>query len=191
MLSSAGLPAGFYDQPSDFQAWIAGDVDPTEIKERANLATKYVTNTDPNVRNALRTFYGIGDSELVAYTLDRNRGLALLEKQAAAVSLGAAAGRQGLQLSRDRAEQFANLGQGANAEQAYATIADLLPDAARLSAIHSGADVGQADLEDEVLGGMASAKRKREGLVNKETGLFGGSSGVGRQSLGTRTAGSY
>lgn len=191
VLSSAGLPAGFYDSPSDFQKWLEDDVDPSEIQERAKLASKYVANSDPAVREQLRTYYGIGDSELVAYTLDRKRGLDLLEKQASAVQLGAAATHQGLSLSRDRAEHFADLGQGANAEQGFSNIAALLPDATRLSAIHGGDDVTQTDLEDEVLGGLASAQRKRKRLADQEVGTFSGGSGVSRGSLGQRTSGAY
>lgn len=191
VLSSAGLPRGFYDSPSDFAQWIADDVDPAEIQERAQDAAKWVANTDPEALAAWQTYYGIGQGDLVAYALDRKRGLDLLNKQANAVILGTAAGHQGLALSRARAEHFADLGAAGNAEQGFSTIAEALPGAQRLSSIYGGEDVTQTDLEDEVLGGLASARRKRQRLVNEEEASFGGSAGAGRSAFGRSTAGSY
>src|SRR5690349_18371644 len=34
IMSQAGLPSGFYDSPSDFTGWIAGNVSPSEIQQR-------------------------------------------------------------------------------------------------------------------------------------------------------------
>lgn len=190
MLSYYGLPAGFYDSQEDFKGWIEKDVDPSEIGERAKLAAKYVANTDPQVRAALLNYYGIGDAELVAYTLDRSRGMEILQKQAAAVQIGAAAGRQGLSVARDRAEYFADLGVSGQAESAFSQIGEILPEAKRLSNIFAGNDYSQMDAEDEILGGMASAKRKRQKLVDSETSLWSGSSGYSRDQARS-TAGAY
>lgn len=191
VLSSAGMPSGFYDQLSDFTKWIQDDVDPTEIQQRVNYAKKYVESQDAGTRQALRDFYGVGDNDLAAYFLDRTRGTALLEKQAQAIDIGAAAFDQGLSISRSRAEHFADLGAGANARQAFATVAEALPEAQRLSAIYGGENVTQTDLEDEALGGLASASRKRKTLVEKETSSFSGNGGASRGSFGRSTAGSY
>lgn len=190
ILSAAGLPAGFYDSPDDFNNWIANDVSPQEIQGRVDFAQKYIANTDPAVKQALQTYYGIGENDLVAYALDRQRGLSVLEKQARAVEIGAAAQHQGLSIAVDRAELFGDMGAADNADAAFAQIAQVLPDAARLSSIY-GDQYTQADAEDEFLGGTASARRKREQLANKEAANFSGSSGVTKQSLGKSTAGSY
>jgi len=138
-----------------------------------------------------RDYYGIGDGELTAYILDPKRGKALIEQQAAAVSIGAAAGRQGLTLARERAEYFSSLGAAGRAEQAYSDIATILPDAARLSDIHAGDDYRQTEAEDEFLGGLASARRKRERLANAEVSLFSGSGGYSRDRAARSTAGYY
>lgn len=185
------MPAGFYDSPDDFTKWISDDVAPQEIQGRVQFAQQYVANTDPATKQALQSYYGIGDNDLVAYALDRQRALPLLEKQSQAVQLGAAANAQGLTLSRVRAEQFADQGAAGNARQAFSAIAEILPDAKRLSDIYGGEDVTQTDLEDEALGGLASAARKRKKLVEKETSSFSGSGGASRGSFGKSTAGSY
>lgn len=189
-MQAAGLPPGFYDQPSDFTNWISKDVAPQEISQRVDIATQYVNNTDPSVRKALSDYYGVGDSELVAYALDQNRAVPLLQKQANAVKIGAAANQQGLTLSKDRAELFADQGAAGNAGSAYSTIAQALPTAQKLASIY-GQQFGQADLENEFLGGSAAAKLKQDALSNNEVAAFSGNGGATRGSLGRTKAGSY
>ena len=163
---------------------------PQEIQGRVQFAQKYIGNTDPAVKQALQTYYGIGENDLVAYALDRTRGTAVLEQQARAVQIGAAAAHQGLSIGVDRAQLFGDMGAAGNADQAFATIAQILPDAAKLSEIYGGSYT-QTDAENELLGGMASARRKREQLAGQEAASFSGSGGATKQSLGKSTAGSY
>lgn len=192
VLSANGLPAGFYDSPDDFRAWLEGDVDPTEIQARAKQAADWVANTDPSVRQAFQDFYGVGDSELVAYALDRKRGLSLLERTAQAVTIGAAGIRHGINVTAAEAEQYANQGKAQIADQALSAASEVLPEAQRLSAIHTGEDYGEQDAKDEFLGTTASARRKRRQLVEQEQALFSGSTGQTTQSLRSKsTAGSY
>lgn len=136
------------------------------------------------------TYYGIGDGELTAYILDPKRGMNFIQRSLDAASIGAAAGRQGLSISQGRAEQFADLGVAPQAESAFSQIAEILPDAKRLSEIHAGNDYNQADAEDELLGGMASARRKRQKLADAEASLWAGSSGYSRDQARS-TAGAY
>jgi hypothetical protein len=192
ILRSAGLPAGFYDDPkSDFADWIGKDVSPQEIKQRADLAVDRVNETDPHVRNALRSYYGVTDSMLAAHFLDQKRALPILQRQAAAAEIGGAAGRVGLSVARERAEGFADLGvEEREAQLAYGQIAGFLPEQQEIARRFS-TNYTQADAEDELLGGMASARRKRERVNRKETDLFSGSGALGRSSLKRNTAGSY
>jgi hypothetical protein len=185
------MPSGFYDSTDDFTKWIANDVAPQEIQGRVQWAQQYIANTDPATKQALQSYYGVGENDLVAYALDRTRAVPLLEKQAKAVELGAAANSQGLSLSKDRAEMFADQGAAGNARQAFSAIAEILPEAKRLSDIYGGQDVTQTDLENEALGGLASAARKRKTLVQKETSSFAGNGGASKGSFGKGTAGSY
>lgn len=191
ILSAAGMPAGFYDSPADFTQWIAEDKSPQEIQGRVQEAAQYVNDTDPNVLQAWQTYYGVGKSDLVAYALDSKRGLPLLQKQAAAVDIGSAANRQGLSLSKDRAELFADQGvTAAQAQQGYSQIGQILPDAQRLGQVY-GKTYTQTDAENEVLGGLASAQRKRQQLVGAEESNFSGNGGAGKSSFGKSTAGSF
>ncbi|MEV7814256.1 hypothetical protein AB0P05_26550 [Streptomyces flaveolus] len=125
VLSSAGLPAGFYDNPADFQKWIAADVSPTEIKDRVDLATQAVSQSNPAYRQALSQMYGISESDLTAYFLDRKTAEPILKKQAAAAAIGAAAIRRGFAANALDLEGYATMGVTADeAEQVYGQIAD-------------------------------------------------------------------
>lgn len=193
ILRASGLPAGFYDDPkSDFADWIGKDVSPAEIKERADLAVTKVNDSNPEARRALAEYYGVTDSMLAAYYLDDKRALPILRKQSQAADIGAAAARAGLSLTdRSRAEGFADLGvDGREAQQAYGQIGGFLGDQQAV-AQRFGDTYSQTDAEDELLGGMASARRKRERLNQKETALFEGSGGVGRNTFSRNTSGSY
>ncbi|MEV7908576.1 hypothetical protein AB0P04_44000, partial [Streptomyces anulatus] len=90
ILSSYGMPEGFYDQQSDFQSWIGGDVSPSEINERAQIAADTVNNSDDYYVQSLRAL-GLGQGDLIAAALDRSRALPVLQKIVKAGRIGAEA----------------------------------------------------------------------------------------------------
>jgi hypothetical protein len=190
LMSSAGLPEGFYDDYSDFTTWIAGDVSPAEIQERVSLASSALYSSDSHYLQTLKS-YGLGDGDLVAYMLDGKKALPLLQKQVRAAQVGAEAARNSLGITQQRAEYYADLGVSADqARQAYQNIAENKDAAGRLGALY-GESYGQTDMEDELLGGsgLASAKRKRLSL--KEASRFSGRSGVGDKALAGPARGEY
>lgn len=190
LLSSAGMPAGFWDSTDDFTTWLAGDVSPAEIQDRVQLASSAINSSDSHYIQTLRS-YGIGDGDLAAYMLDSKRALPLIQKTVRASMVGAEASRNSLGITQQRAEYFADLGVGGEqARGAYQTISENLPTAQKLGGI-SGESFGQGDLEDELLGGsgLASAKRKR--LSTQEISRFAGKSGTGDKALSGRSRGEY
>ncbi|MFF6988359.1 hypothetical protein [Streptomyces sp. NPDC010273] len=189
ILSSAGLPKGFYDNPADFQNWIAGDVSPTEIKDRVDLATAAVGQSNPEYRNALYQMYGINEADLTAYFLDRKNAEPILKKQAAAGAIGAAALRRGFAASALDLEGYATMGVTADqAEQAYSQIAQgfssMLGIAGRYGDVWN-----QQKAEQEVFtpgattNGQESASSEGTRLRSQERALFAGSSRASTSSL--------
>lgn len=190
LLSSAGLPEGFYDSPDDFTNWISGDVSPMEIQERVGLAAQAVNNTDQYYLQTLRS-YGIGQGDLVAYMLDTKKALPLIQKTVKAAQIGAEAARQSLGIDKARAEYWADLGVDQDqARSAYKQVAETLPTGEKLGRIY-GEQYGQTDLEDELLGQSGLASRKRKRLAMKEAGAFSGASGVGQRALSGKSRGEY
>lgn len=182
-----GLPAGFYDSPSDFAGFIGNDMSPQEFQTRVQTASQYAHSQDQSTKDALRRLYGLGPGDLAAWALDQNRALPLIEKQAKAVAAGAAALRQGLNTSRGYAEHLADLGiTGEQAEQGYSTIREMLPTFTSLGRIYD-MDYSQNTAEKEIFEGSAAARDTRKKLASQERATFSGSS---RGQVG-RTNSSY
>ncbi|WP_327719881.1 hypothetical protein OG381_34400 [Streptomyces sp. NBC_00490] len=190
ILSSSGLPKGFYDNPADFTKWIADDVSPTEIKGRVDLAVAATGQANPQYKEALWQMYGINESDLTAYFLDRKRAEPILKKQAAAGAIGAAAIRRGFAANVLDLEGYATLGITADqAEQAYSQIAEGFESMLGIAGRY-GSTWNQREAEQELFTpgaagsyGNESAAEKGKRLKSQERGLFAGGKGSSVQGL--------
>jgi len=181
-----------FDTDDYVSQFIANDISANELSNRIVTAVQRVQNADPAITKQLRDFYNIGQNDLVAYVLDPNQQFQKIERQVQAAEIGVAAARQGINAGVQVAEQLAAQGvTQAQAQKGYSTIADILPDAKRLSDIYGttleGYDLGQA--EQEVFNQLASAQRRRQKLTQREIAAFGGSSGTNKTSLTTSSVG--
>lgn len=186
-MRAANLPAGFYDDPSDFSKFIAADVSPAELKSRVDAAALSINNADPYYTSSLSKLYGIDTGSMIAYALDPERALPLINKQVQAAQFGAEAARQGLQVTTPMAETYTGLGvTQQQARQGFEQVAEILPTAQKLSQMTQGAQpVGFEEVTSAVLGGEQSAdyKQRLKKLSEIEQSRFAGQSGVGRGSL--------
>ena len=183
-----------FDNDAYVRQFIANDMSPTELSNRVVTAVQRVQNADPAIVNQLKQYYGIGATDMVAYVLDPQQQFQKIERQIAASEIGVAAGRQGLQAGVSVAEQLAAQGVSqAEAQKGYATIADILPTAEKLSDIYGTTldEYRQSEGEQEVFNQLASAQRKRQKLTAREIAAFSGSSGTNKTSLTTSSVGQY
>ena len=181
-----------FDNDTYVRQFISNDVSPSELSTRVITAVQRVQNADPVIARTLRDYYGIGSADMVAYVLDPNQQLPKIQRQVAAAEIGAAARLQGLEAGVSVSEQLASQGiTQAEAQKGYATIADILPTAEKLSSIYGSQldKYSQAEAEQEVFNTLASAQRKRKALIERETSAFGGRSGTSRASLSTGLGG--
>ena len=167
---------------------IAKDISAVEFKDRVSTAVDRVKMADPATKSAFQQFYGIGEADLAKYFLDPSKTLVTLKEKATAAEIGGAAIGQGLPATAASAEDLARF--GISREQAqigYSAIAEELPTATKLGQIYDeeGITYGQAEAEQATFKQLASAKRKREQLVARETAAFQGSSGVAPAGLKT------
>lgn len=167
---------------------IGADISAVEFKDRVSTAVDRVKMADPATKAAFQQFYGIGETELAKYFLDPTKTLVTLKEKATAAEIGGAAIGQGLPATMASAEELARF--GISREQAqigYSTIAEELPTAGKLGQIYSqeGITYGQTEAEQATFKGLASAKRKKEQLVERERAAFQGSSGVAQPGLST------
>jgi murein DD-endopeptidase MepM/ murein hydrolase activator NlpD len=190
ILRSYGLKQ--FDTDEYVSQFIANDVAPAELSTRVVTAVQRVQNADPAVSRTLRDYYGVGQADLVGYVLDPTNQLQKIERQVAAAEIGTAARVQGLETGVGVAEQLAAQGiTAAQAQKGYATIADILPTAEKLSQIYgtTTGTYGQSQAEQEVFNSLASAQRARQRLTEREIAAFSGKSGLAKTSLSTNTAG--
>jgi hypothetical protein len=177
-----------FDNDAYVKQFIANDVSPTELSNRVSTAVQRVQNASPDVMNTLTRYYGIPQGDLVAYILDPKQQYINIERQVNASEIGAQAARQGLQSDVVVSEQLAAQGvTAAEAQKGYATIADILPTAQKLSDIYSGQAqrYDQSTAEQETFNSLASAQRKRQKLTGLEIGSFSGQSGASKGAFST------
>lgn len=192
LMKQAGLPEGFYDQASDFNDFIGKDLAPTEVKTRIDLASQATVLAQPAFKEALQKMYGLTEGQITAYFLDEEKALPILQRQAAAATIGAEALKRGLQVST-KSEDYALAGvTQQQAAQAYGSIAQQLPDYATFASSF-GETVNQGDFEQAIFGGGAAGQedptRKLERLASwnraRAQGASGGASGgLARSTIG-------
>ncbi len=189
VMKSYGLPAGFYDDQKDYQNFLANDLSPNELNERAQIAQRTFLSADLETRNTFRDFYGLTDGAGIAAILDPAKALPIVERMAMAAQLGGTAIRNGLEANRERLERYADMGVTAdNAASAFAEIG-LTGATERQIAGRFGDTLTQAEQEEGSLLGTASAQRKRRRLADSELGLFRGQAGASESALNRSTAG--
>jgi hypothetical protein len=181
IMSSAGLPVGFFDSTHDFQGFIERDLSPTELKERVDTVADAIYKAPSTTTAYFKQWYTTGD--MIAYALDPGVAAPLVEQRIRAAEAAASAGGQGVNLTQSNAELIgANTTSLSDITQGTGFIAQELPTVTKLGQIY-GDDESQDDLVKEVFTNDGLAAAKRRNLASKERATFGGSSGQGKTSL--------
>ena len=117
VLQANGLDAEFYNDQSDYEAWIAGDVSVSELQERVQLGYSRVAQADPEVKRQMKELYGVEEADLAQFFLDPKRAKALIDtKQKVKMAQGAVIGARaieqggGFQLTQQEAIGLAERG---------------------------------------------------------------------------------
>lgn len=184
IMSAAGLPKGFYDQTSDFAQFIGNDLSPTELKERADLATQATALASPEYKRALKAM-GLSEGEMTSYWINQSKSLPFLTKTAATAAVGAEALQRGMQFDQEYAANLATQGvTGQQAAEGYAQIAQEFGTLKTLGSIYGNAWTQRQAEEDVFTGGTASNARRN--LIAQERGSFSGQAGAARGGLAQR-----
>ena len=195
-----GLPASYYTKgdmgiQEGFNKLLANDVSATELEDRVMTAQSRVINANPEIKQALRSFYpDITDGDILAYTLDPTKALTDIKRKVTAVEIGGAAIGSGLATNLTRAEQLAGYGiTGEAARQGYSNIASGLERGRQLSGIYQQSPYDLQTAEQEVfnLAGGTEAARERRKLTGLEKAEFGKQTGITSGALGRDRAGSF
>jgi hypothetical protein len=170
---------------------IGANVSAVEFNERIQTASNRVINTDKATRDSFKLIYGITDADLTRYFLDPKNNVNVLKEKVATAEIYGAAVAQGLSGSVEISTELAKLGVDKDlARQGYSVIAEVLPEATKLSQIYEELpSYTQQTAEAEVFQGLASAQRTRQRLAQREIAAFSGESGLSKTSLTKETGG--
>jgi hypothetical protein len=200
IMRNYGLPASYYTKgdlgrQEGFEKFIAGDVSPAELEERVLTAQNRVVNAPPQVKEALQKFYpDINNSDILAYTLDPEKGLADIKRKVTAAEIGGAAMGAGLATDVTRAEELAKFGVTAErAREGYQAAVPIIERGRQLSDFYQESPYTQRTAEEELFGltGAPEASAKRKRLTSLEQAQFAGQSGLTGGALSRDRAGAY
>lgn len=195
-MQQAGLPAGFYDKSEDFQDWIGKGVAATEVQSRVQMAAdayNTLAANDPGQLQALRDMYGVERDGVMAYFLDPDRAVPLLEKQKqlAASKIAGAANNFGVTASKDQAETLA--AKGVSEPEARERFRGVAGDAQQLDKYGDlyGDKISSEEQVNEAFGlqGADEVARRKKKLASQERAAFSGSSGIAQGSLSQKKSG--
>jgi len=200
IMRNYGLPASYYakgdlGRQEGFEKFIAGDVSPAELEERVLTAQNRVLNAPSQVKEALQKFYpDINNSDILAYTLDPEKGLADIKRKVTAAEIGGAAMGAGLATDVTRAEELAKFGITAErAREGYQAAVPIIERGRQLSSFYNESPYTQTTAEEEIFGltGAAQAGAKRKKLTALEEAQFSGRAGMTGGALARDRAGAY
>ena len=179
-------------QQAKLATFIGGDISPTEVKNRIQLAVDEV-DSRPDILRTFQSYYPqITPTDIVSYFLDPKETTTRLTTKIKASQIGAAAMRQGFVSNVLNSEDLAAL--GVTEEQAvlgYKNVAAVLPEAQKLASIEN-TTYSASDAEGAYLRNLESEQRKLRKLAERETARFAGSSGINQTSLkDVKTAGQF
>lgn len=200
IMRNYGLPASYYakgdlGRQEGFEKFIAGDVSPAELEDRIATAQNRVINAPSDVKIALQQFYpGITNGDILAYTLDPEKGLLDIKRKVTAAEIGGAALGAGLVTDVARAEELAKFGVTAEkAREGFQAAVPIIERGGQLAAFYGEEPYTQRTAEEEIFGltyaPEATAKRKR--LTALEQASFSGQAGAAGGALGRERAGSF
>jgi hypothetical protein len=195
-----GLPESYYargdmGRQEGFEKFIAGDVSASELEDRISTAQKRVINANPEVAQALKTFYpGISQGDILAYTLDPTKAIEDIKRKVTTAEIGGAAARAGLTTNVSDAEYLQRYGvTKEQADQGYSAIGGGLQRGSQLASIYGQTPYTQATAEQEIFNvpGAADARKQRQKITGLEKATFGGQSGISSGALARDRAGGY
>lgn len=182
------LPAGFYDNREMLGKIIGNEVSAKELQDRAQAAQDLAKATNPEIRTALKDFYGLGEGDITAYMLNADIAGPLVLKKARSAEIAGLAKTAGFgAFDANTAEALAQKGAYSNL-----SLTDLATGIGKAGALadtqrrlsylenskYSDQEALLATMESDTQAILASQKR-----AAREAARFGGGTGLTSGSL--------
>ena len=202
-LGELGDAASLFMSSDQYAEWMLANLSPTQIQQRVRKATDYLyMDTNPAVKDALRSQYGLSDGQMVAYLLSPERVTAELEKEYDSLkrraNVKASAQLTGMSgvsnaLINEVADNAINITSDfTETQRRFSNLAEQGDDIKRLGKISDDLITDDELVAGEFSSGTRGAKanKKRKRLASQERARFSGSSGLRQGSLGSSGLGS-
>lgn len=194
VLRQYGLPESFYDERSDFENWIAGDVSINEMETRVKTEVDTWTNASAEYKTAWLELMGLTPGDAIAAFLDPKRSLPELQRKAETAAIGGEQIRAygSAYLDTARAQQLAALGVTRDAaRRGFQEVGARMSYDQYLARIQ-GRALTKEGLEDEVLLGDQRQAALRQSVYDTERAKFNEGYTATRQGpIGRETRGTY
>ncbi len=108
-LRKQNVPPQFYENSAYLARMIGNDLSTAEVGARASLARQAASQANPEVKQQLKSLYGVEENQIAGFFLDPELGRQTIGTVAAgnAAILAASARRSGLELTKAQAESIA------------------------------------------------------------------------------------
>lgn len=183
-LGTAGTQAE-YDGIADLVGKYSLSVN--EVADRVSDAQRVAANTSQEVKDAFQEYFGINESQLVAFSLDPVRTSEKMNRQANAAIAGGYAAKQALKIGAGAADQLAELAGTGDLQISQIatgiTGAKAVADATKRLAVIDNIDLSNDEIVGAEFGTNAAGANKVKTLQSQERARFSGSSGFGKGSL--------
>jgi hypothetical protein len=189
LMRSYGLPQSFYDQPDDLTNLISGEVSVNELNQRLSAYQQVAQNAPDETKQALRDFAGITDGEVMAYFIDPNRALPLLQAKAQGAVISGTAAQAGYgQLSQAEADRLTAL--GVTQAQAQAGFGQLAGQSQLFNPLDQGEQgIGRDAQQAAAFANDAQAQADIQAVQARRVGQFQGGGGFASGQSGFSGAG--
>lgn len=191
LFRAAGLPAGFYDSPDDFASFIGKEVSPQEMGQRLDVARQAVYEEPPGVRDELQRLYGLDEGGMMAFLLNPNKALPVIQQQLRAGESGYAAKAAGYgALTVQEAEQLGYTDR--SFDQLTAGFDQLARESELFAPIigEQGDTIDRQTQLDATFGGNTAAQRRIERRARERAAAFQGGGGFSATQGGVSGLGS-
>ena len=108
--SRYGIPQEMYGTPEKISDMLIKGVSANEVNDRFQIAAAASQAAPKEVKDAITALYGVGEGAFVAYYLDPDIAMPILERQWAAAQVAGAASQQQMTSNREEAERLASMG---------------------------------------------------------------------------------
>jgi len=191
-LKGYGLPEGFYDQPSDFQQFIANGKSANEVGDTVAAYQAIAKQNDPQTLKDLENYYGVGLGAITAQLMDPVKAQPILNSIAQKGTSVIAASTAGLgQGAAELAKQYGVTALDFTKQaQAYAKAQQLSEQAGTLANIYGGNYNLSQGLQESLNAPTAiQAEEERKRLSGLQVANFSGSAGASKGTLGVEQTG--